>query len=440
MSLRLYRGASRVAAGLPLRHGRLAESLAGRRGAADRWRAWAGEHPAAGPRIWVHAASVGEARALRPVLARLRRARADGLEIVHTFTSPSVTRWPGLLPAARSDYLPLDTPADVGAALDGLAPDCLVLGRGDIWPELLVQAARRQIPVAVVGATTRARRLRRARPVRSLYARALASVSWIGAVTPQDAERWRRTGARPEIVEITGDPRHDAVLEQLTDLRAIHSLLPWGAGADVLVAGSVEPADEAPLLAAATSVLRTVPDARMLVVPHDADAAAEHRLMARAARAGLEAAAWSAGEAPPTARCVVVRGTGLLYHLYALGTLAYVGGGFSRGKLHAVIEPAAYGQPIITGPHVTGTADAEALAAGGALVPARRHGAAASIATAWLRWLREIPSRTAAGLAARRSLHEGAATRSAEALGALLAAARPHMRRGAPNTARSASR
>ena len=424
MSLRLYRGASRVLAGLPLRHGRLAESLAGRREAADRWRAWAGEHPAAGPRIWAHAASVGEARTLRPVLDRLRRARADDLEIVHTFTSPSVTRWPGLLPAARSDYLPLDTPADVGAVLDGLAPDCLVVGRGDLWPELLIQAGRRGIPVAVVGASMRPGSLRPSLPVRSLYARALATVSWIGAVTPQDAERWRRTGAPPGVVEITGDPRHDAVLEQPTELHRIQPMLAWASEAQVLVAGSVEPADEAPLLTAAKSVLGSVPAARMLVVPHDADAAAEQRLLARAERAGLEAVPWSPDAPPPTARCVVVRGSGLLYHLYALGAIAYVGGGFRAGKLHAVIEPAAYGQPIITGPRITGAADAEALAAAGALEPARRHDAAAAIATAWLRWLREIPSRTAAGLAARRGLHEGAAARSAEALQALLTATR----------------
>jgi len=424
ISLRLYRGASRALAGLPLTRGRLAESLAGRRGAADRWRAWAGEHPAAGPRIWAHAASVGESLTLRPVLARLTAGTAAEPEVVHTFTSPSVRRRTDLLASVRSDYLPSDTPADVARTLDALAPALLVVGRGDIWPELLTQAANRGIPVAVVGAAMRPRSLRHTRPVRSLYARVLDSVSWVGAVTPEDAERWRRAGARAEVVEVTGDPRHDEVLERLTDLQAIDPLLPWASGSAVLVAGSVEPADEAPLLAAARSVLGSAPEARILVVPHDGGEAATRRLRARTEQAGLEAEIWTAGGEPPTTRCVIVGGTGLLFHLYALGTLAYVGGGFSRGKLHAALEPAAYAVPILTGPRVAGAADAERLAELGALVPAQRRDAAASIGTAWMRWLRETPSRTTAGLAARRGLHEGAAARSAEALRALIAARR----------------
>jgi len=343
-------------------------------------------------------------------------------EVLHTYTSPSVARWPGLLPAVRSDYLPLDRPADVARVLDALAPALLVVGRGDLWPELLWQAARRYIPVAVVGATMRRGSFRYAAPARSLYARILSSVSWVGAVTAEDAERWRRAGAPMQALEVSGDPRHDEVLERLTDLHAIAPLEPWAAEALVLVAGSVEQADEAPLFRAAATVLGAVPETRLIVVPHEPDDITAHRLRARAERAGLEAGVWTAGGGIPAGRCLVAPGTGMLYHLYALGAIAYVGGGFAPGKLHSVIEPAAYALPILTGRHLSGAADAVALAKAGALVPARRRDAAASIASGWLRWLRDARSRTADGLAARRSLHAGAAARSAEQIRALLAA------------------
>jgi 3-deoxy-D-manno-octulosonic-acid transferase len=344
-------------------------------------------------------------------------------EVLHTYTSPSVARWPGLLPAVRSDYLPLDRPADVARVLDALAPALLVVGRGDLWPELLWQAARRYIPVAVVGATMRRGSFRYAAPARSLYAKILSSVSWVGAVTAEDAERWRRAGAPVQALEVSGDPRHDEVLERLTDLHAIAPLEPWAAEALVLVAGSVEQADEAPLFRAAATVLGAVPEARLLVVPHDADDAATHRLHARAEQAGLESGVWAGTEEPPRVRCLIAPVTGVLYHLYALGAIAYVGGGFTPGKLHSVIEPAAYALPILTGPHLAGAADAESLAAAGALVPAHGRDAAESIAAAWHEMLRDGGERrTGAGLAARRALGEGAAAHSAAKVGELLAA------------------
>jgi 3-deoxy-D-manno-octulosonic-acid transferase len=258
-------------------------------------------------------------------------------------------------------------------------------------------------------------------PVRSLYAPVLAAVSWIGAATDEDAERWIRAGAPAGAIEVSGDPRHDQVLERLTDLGVIAPLQSWADQGPVLVAGSVEPSDEGPLIRAAAAVLGAVPGARMLLVPHDPSPAALARLRRRVRRAGLAAETWPPGRPAPTAApCLIAGGTGLLYHLYALATIAYVGGGFRRGRLHAVVEPAAYGLPILTGPHADSGADGGRMAAAGGLVPAGRSEPARDIAATWHRWLEEAGARGTAGLAARRSLSDGAADRTADRLTALL--------------------
>ena len=405
---------------LPVPGRRLAESLRGRRGAAARWAAWAAAHRPEGRLVWVHGASVGEALTAEPVVRRLRTGGGNPC-LVHSYSSPSVARWRDVLGAAQADYVPADTPEHAARALDALRPSLLVFSRGDVWPELALQAAARDVPTVVIGATVRPGSLRMSGPVRSLYASALAGVSWIGAASEEDAGRWRRAGAPSGAIEVSGDPRHDHVLEWLTDLTAIAPVQTWASAGRVLVAGSVEPSDEGPLLHAAATVLAAAPEARLVLVPHDPSPEVIERLSRRARRAGVAAEIWSpGGTAPTSSRCLIAAGTGILYHLYALATVAYVGGGFTRGRLHAAIEPAAYALPVLTGPHGGFAADGQRAAAAGGLVTADRSDPARGIARAWLGWLEEEGARVAAGLAARRSLSEGAADRTADRLTALL--------------------
>ncbi len=101
------------------------------------------------------------------------------------------------------------------------------------------------------------------------------------------------------------------------------------------------------------------------------------------------------------------------------GRLAYVGGGFGRAGLHSVLEPAAWGLPVIVGPHWQESRDAGRLIADGAAATA---GTVEGIATVWLNWLQDEPARAAAGGRARTVVEaeRGASARSAALLDELL--------------------
>lgn len=130
---------------------------------------------------------------------------------------------------------------------------------------------------------------------------------------------------------------------------------------------------------------------------------------------GLAPAIWRPGEATPAERCVIVEARGLLGDLYAVGDLAYVGGGYRRGRLHAVMEPAAYGVPVLFGNAAAQPTDGERLvAAGGA-----QACGPSELADVWGYFVGDADSRKRAGLAARASLHEGGAARTARSLLAL---------------------
>jgi 3-deoxy-D-manno-octulosonic-acid transferase len=370
---------------------------------------WAARHRTSAPLVWIHGASVGEALTAQPVVARLR-----DVQVIHTHTSPSVEGWPAPFAAEASDYAPLDEPQPVARVLDALRPSLLAFSRGDLWPELVAAAHARNVPVAVLGAALRPGSRRRHPLLRPLYAAMHGAVSWLGAVSPDDATRWTELGVEPDVVEVTGDPRHDQVLERVTNVQQLADLLAWAQGGPTLVAGSVEPADLPIVLGAARRVLSQHPSARLLLVPHDPDGHTPASVAARCRRHGLDVTLWPDGHPEPRSRVVVVTARGLLYDLYALGFAAYVGGGFREGRLHAVIEPAAYGLPVVVGPAWRGAADADSLvASGGAMALPPPRAAARALALEWSGWLVDDAERLHAGMAARGALHAGAAAKSA---------------------------
>jgi 3-deoxy-D-manno-octulosonic-acid transferase len=419
MQQRVYRWAAKAVHRVPLGRGKLARSVAGRRGAVERWIDWAAHHRTTAPLIWIHAASVGEALTAQPVVARLRSILRD-VQVIHSYTSPSVEQWPASFEVGTADYAPLDEPAPVARVLDALSPSLLVFSRGDLWPELVGAAQARDVPVVVLGAGVRPRSHRLHPFLRPLYAAMHEPVSWLGAVSQADAARWIELGVTPDAIEVTGDPRHDQVLERVTHVRQLGSLLPWAESASTLVAGSAEPADVPVVLEATRAVLAEHPSARLLLVPHAPHGGFMKRLHARCRRSGLNVVAWPETDPERQASVVVVTARGLLYDLYALGDAAYVGGGFRTGRLHAAIEPAAYGLPVLVGAAWRGAADAASLVASGGAVPLPSRGAAAALAKVWMRWLADAEERQRVGLAARSALHEGAAVKTVCALLRLL--------------------
>jgi 3-deoxy-D-manno-octulosonic-acid transferase len=409
-----YRAAACLLHRLPYPDGPLARSLAGRRGAAARWRAWAAASRGDGALIWAHAASAGEAQALLPVVARLR-AGGRGLRAILTHTSPSVSRqapWPEF---HHIDYLPLDEPGPMATVLDALGPALLLFGRGDLWPELVSAAASRGIGIAVAGAMVRPRSLRLRPPARWTLRPMHRLIAWVGAASGADAARWRRLGVPPARVSVTGDPRHDRVLERIPDLRAAAL---WRAAAPAtdrltLVAGSVEPGDDELL---AETARRTSAAWRWLVVPHVPDERRIGRIEAAFRRRGVVTARWDGSSPPSAATAVILIRQGLLADLYWTADGAWVGGGFRRGRLHAVAEAAAAAVPVAAGPFLATVRDGTLLERSGGAVPVSDAG---SLVTVLDGWAASAARRWDDGLAARAALETGAADRTVDALRAL---------------------
>ena len=401
-----YEGAARLARALTAvapagRGGKFVETFALRRNVLARFEAFARD--AARPLLWMHAPSVGEGHQARPVID-LVRTRIPRAQLAYTYFSPSARAFAARLPVDFRDVLPFDVTRDTRRALEALAPTALVFSKVDVWPTLAREASHRGTRLGLISATLARKSSRRSGVAGALLRDAYARLDLVGAISADDADRLIALGVRSTRVTVTGDTRYDQVWERARSidrnaplLRALASARP------TLVAGSTWPADEAVLLPAWARVRARVPDARLIVAPHEPTPAHLASIEHWAIGAGLRCARLSDAGAT-TADVILVDRVGELGDLYALANVAFVGGGFHAAGLHSVLEPAAFGAPVVFGPRHDASRDAGLLLDDDAALSV---GDGAAMLTALERWLASAAERDAAGDAALRVVHRG---------------------------------
>ena len=390
---------------------KLSRALADRRGLIDRYREWAAEHrDLSRPLLWMHAPSVGEGLMARPVLQRLREDRPR-TQIAYTWYSPSAVPFAAGLDVDFRDYLPLDTSGDMTSALDALRPKALVYSKLDVWPTLTRIAHERGVKLGLVSGALSAGSSRRSGIAHALLGEGYASLDAVGAVDSADADRLIELGVRRDVVEVTGDTRYDQVWARAANVAATESLLgPLRSERPLLIAGSTWPADQDVLLPAFIHLHRAMPELRLMIAPHEPDVSHTAPIYEWAKRAGFRAVSVDEPTAG-AADVIVVDRVGILGDLYALGTIAYVGGGFHAAGLHSVLEPAAFGVPVLFGPRHGMSRDAIALlrAGGAAAITDERSGVATVT-----RWIRNEAERKFAGDEARSVVREGLGSQFAD--------------------------
>ena len=403
---------------IPAGDSKFRRGLSARRGIVERYERWAAaSRDRSRPLVWFHAPSVGEGLQALPVIELVRSRRPD-LQIAYTFYSPSAEVFAQSLQADFADYLPFDTFNDADRIISALAPSALVFSKLDIWPALTERAAAARVPVGVISATLPESSGRRGVFARAALGDAYRSIERVGAIDEKDAERLREQGVRGDRIGVTGDTRYDQVWSRAQRptpslVKSLRSARP------TLVAGSTWPTDEEHLLPAWLRIRDKIPDARLVIAPHEASDSHLRSIESWAHRAGLDRARIDASDATD-ADVVLVDRYGILGDLYAVADVAYVGGGFQSAGLHSVLEPAAFGVPVLFGPRNEKSRDAAKLAeaGGGAAITGE-----VDLSIRLSDWLGSPAARDVAAGLARAMVEDGlgAAERSFALVSALLA-------------------
>ena len=329
--------------------------------------------PVRGPCLWVHAASVGEVQAARPLI-RECQVRWPHLEIAvstQTLTGQQIVRTH--LPECHLFYYPIDLSSIVCQVLDRIRPSCVVLVEREVWPNLIAAASRRRIPVVQVNSRISEASLKAYRWLYPVLGPALQSIRHFVTQSEEYAERLRSLAIPSERVAVSGNLKYDGVPTSIPDAEQEQLRAETGVddGAPVLVCGSVHPPEIETLVRAYQSVRERVPAIRLILVPRHMERMPEiERIISEADEAGIRRTELrKQPDAGPASKgkVVVVDTMGELRAFYALATVVFVGGSLTPVGGHNVIEPAALGKPVVFGPHTFDqAADAEALLAASA--------------------------------------------------------------------------
>jgi 3-deoxy-D-manno-octulosonic-acid transferase len=361
----------------------------------------------------MHAPSVGEGLQALPVLTAFR-ARHPDVQLAYTFFSPSAERFASQVGADFHDYLPFDTTRAADTAIAALRPEAIVFSKLDVWPILAERAHDSGVKLGMVSATMPASSMRRSRFARLALGDAYSYLDAVGAISDGDAIRLIEAGVRPDCVIVTGDTRYDQAFQKAEARAEAREALigPLRNSRFTLVAGSTWPSDEEHLLPAWVAVKKRHPQARMIIAPHELS---EDHLAAIGswAKSNALSSFRFANADHSSADVVIVDRYGILGDLYALADVAYVGGGFRNAGLHSLLEPAAFGAPVIIGPRHEDNRDAQLLVgAGGAF----RCSDADAMQSRITRWIESPETLERARIAAADVVKQGigAAQRSVE--------------------------
>ena len=371
--------------------------------------------------IWLHAVSVGESIAAAPLIRQLQKRYPDWPITVTCMTPTGSERIRALFgDSVAHCYLPYDLPWAARRFLRHLQPRLAVIMETELWPNHIHQCARLGVPVALANARLSERSARGYARFARLTAPMLAQMNLIAVQTEAEAARFRALGARAACVQVTGSIKFDLKIDEQLLADAAELRQQWGAGQrPVWIAASTHAGEDEIILAAHRQILIQHPDALLILVPRHPERFASVYDLCQ--REGFATRRRSLNEAVAVDSAVLLGDTmGELLFLYALSDVAFVGGSLVPNGGHNLLEPAALGKPVLSGPQVFNFLEIAAqLRAEGALTEVAD---AASLAEAVLRlWLQPALAQQMSSAGARvMRRNQGALQRLLDGLGELL--------------------
>ncbi|MDY6824243.1 MAG: 3-deoxy-D-manno-octulosonic acid transferase [Thermodesulfobacteriota bacterium] len=326
------------------------------------------------PRIWIHAASVGEVRVAAAMIAAFRQIMPGCAVILSTMTPRGRAFAEETVgDEAACIYVPLDIIFSVNKAFDQLQPDAFVVLETEIWPHLFLQAKKRGVVTAILNGRLSLRNHKGYRRLKPLFRLVLSQVDILSMINSSDAQRILALGAPPERVFVNGNAKYDA-LNGIADERIrvrVRQRFHLAAGQPVFVAGSTRQNEEAEIAAAFQKICKAFPETLLIVAPRHPERTASvvellktHGLFSRLL---TEMDAGNDNDHAP--QVVVIDTMGELLEIYSIASVVFCGGSLVPLGGQNLLEPAAWGVPVLFGPFMDDFPEAREMleATGGGL-------------------------------------------------------------------------
>lgn len=307
--------------------------------------------------VWLHCVSVGETQAARPLVRLLLDKYPEHRLVISTTTATGqrVAREVFHDEAALVFYFPFDWGWTVRRALKRINPAAVLIMETELWPGFLRECRRRRIPTAIVNGRLSERSFRRYRIIRGFISRVVDCLSLSLMQSEADAERLRALGAEPARVLVSGNVKFDGGVDDQSDslTAALRDRFHLSGTRPMIVAASTHSPEERIVIEAFRKLCDSSqsPRPRLLIAPRHPERFAEVASMLDSSGFEWTRRSGSPGETDASCDIILLDTIGELRAVYPLATLVFVGGSLAPVGGHNVLEPAAAGACIITGPH-----------------------------------------------------------------------------------------
>lgn len=292
-----------------------------------------------GSLAWFHVASLGEYEQARPVIAELKKSRRD-LKIAVSFFSPSGYDNVINKPQPNVDfitYLPLDRKSLAIRFVEILKPELAFFVKYDLWPQHILALKAFNIPIFLVSASFRPDHIYFRN--NGFFRKILFKLDYIFTQNQQSINLLNSIGF--EKAEIAGDTRFDRVMATASSPKEFSEIKKWVGEKPAVVVGSAWEEDMQILI----PLINSRPEYRWIIAPHDLN---PQLMKTWADSISLKSSRYSQWDQSIPVEVLFIDNIGMLSSLFQFAKLAYVGGAFGKG-LHNILEPVAFGIPVIFG-------------------------------------------------------------------------------------------
>jgi 3-deoxy-D-manno-octulosonic-acid transferase len=301
-----------------------------------------------------HCASVGEVIAATPLIKQVQQQYPEH-SILVTCNTPTGTEQikRSFGTSVQHVYLPMDLPHAVNRFLSRVKPVLLCIVETELWPNLISQSRAKGIDVVVVNARLSEKSLRGYQKVAPLSKVIVKGISKLVAHNEDDAQRFMTLGLEKNKVVVSGSIKFDISINEQTQLKAQQFKQYPQANQPIWIAGSTHGDEDALLIGVHKTLLKTSPEALLILVPRHPERFDEVADEVAMQVLTLQRKSQLADDKPREACQVLLGDTmGELLTLYGCADVAFIGGSLIERGGHNPLEAAAYGIPVITGPHV----------------------------------------------------------------------------------------
>ena len=308
------------------------------------------------PVIWIHCVSVGETQAARPLVQGLRKRFPNYSIVISTITltGQNLARKIFKDDAEKVFYFPFDWRRVARKTLKAVNPAMVLLLETELWPGFLRECKAQQIPVAIINGRLSEQSFSRYRLIRRFMARVLDGISLAIMQTDSDALRIKKLGMDADRTFVSGNLKFDAGTVPVNDSLSaeFRERFKLTADAPLILAASTHAPEEVIIINALRQLIfRSEFKPRLMIAPRHPErfSAVSDLLRASGLRWTRRTARKDPGDVQ--ADVILLDSIGELQSAYSLASIVFVGGSIANTGGHNILEPAAAGAAVITGPH-----------------------------------------------------------------------------------------